>query len=377
MAPTAGTRRPSRGPGVRVATVGGVPVHIGGSWALIAVVIVALLGPSFARSHPELGVLAYGVAALIALQLLVAVLVHEAAHAIAARAFGLPVLRVVADLWGGHTAFESGRSTPGAAAVIAAVGPLSNGLLALLAWLALQTGPTGIPSTLLGGFAVLNAALAAFNLLPGLPLDGGQLVESLVWKVTGSRARGMVVAGWCGRVVTVLVILYVLGRPLAMGRQLDLLDLGWAMFIAVFMWAGASAAIRGGQVLGAVQQVSVAEVLRPALAVPEWERLDNVLARWAHGQVVVVLDREGRPTAVVEPEAVGHVPHGRYAETGMSAVSRPQPHGWAVESAPGDDIVPVITAMQALGTPLVAVTHQGRFLGLVTADDVNRAVDRV
>jgi Zn-dependent protease len=362
---------------VRVATIAGVPVYIGGSWALIAVVLIALIGPSIARSRPDIGVLAYGVAALMALQLLVAVLVHEAAHAIAARAYGLPVLRVVADLWGGHTAFESGRSTPGAAAVIAAVGPLANGVLALLAWLALQTGPTGIPDTLIGGFAVLNAALAAFNLLPGLPLDGGQLVESLVWKVTGSRPRGMVVAGWCGRVVTALVILYVLGRPLAMGRQLDLFDIGWAMFIALFMWAGASSAIRGGQVLAAVQQVSVAEVLKRALGASEWERLDTVLDRWAPGEVVVVLDRSGRPTAVVEPVGVGLVPPARHAETDMSAVSRPQPPGWAVEAAPGDDIVPVITAMQTLGTPLVAVTHQGRFLGIVTAEDVNRAVERV
>jgi Zn-dependent protease len=366
-----------RRPGVKVATVAGVPVYIGGSWALIGLVLVALLGPSIARSRPDLGFLAYGVAALIAVQLLVAVLVHEAAHAIAARAFGLPVLRVVADLWGGHTAFESGRSTPGAAAVIAAVGPLANGLLALLAWLGLQTGPTGIPRTLLGGFAVLNAALAGFNLLPGLPLDGGQLVESAVWKITGSRPRGMVVAGWCGRVVTALVVVYVLARPLALGRPVDLFDLGWAMFIAVFMWAGASAAIRGGQVLSAVQQVPVAEVLRPALAVPEDERLDNALARWVPGQVIVVLDASGLPTAVVEPEAVGHVPHGRYAETGMTAVSRPQPKGWAVEVAPEADIVPVITAMQTLGTPLVAITHEGRFLGIATAEDVNRAVERL
>lgn len=361
--------------GLKVATVAGVPVYIGRSWALIALVIMALVGPSIASSRPDLGLWAYGVAGLLAVQLLVAVLVHEAAHAIAARAFGLPVLRIAADLWGGHTAFESGRAQPGSAAVIAAVGPLSNGLLALLSWLALQAAPTGIPNTLLGGFALLNGVLAAFNLLPGLPLDGGQLVESAVWKATGSRTKGMVVAGWCGRAVTLLVIAWVLGRPLAQGRQLDLVDVAWAFFIATFMWAGASAAIRGGQVLAAVKQVSVAEVLSPALGVAHDERLDNALARWVPGQSIVVLDAAGRPSAVVEPEAVGHVPHGRYAETGMSAVSRPQPSGWSVEAGPDDDIVPVITAMQAIETGLVAVTHQGRFLGVVTAADVNRAVE--
>ena len=102
-----------RPPGVRVGSIAGVPVYIGRGWALIALVLVALIGPSTAAQRPDLGLLAYGVGVLYALLLLVAILVHEAAHAIAARSFGLPVLRIVADLWGGHTAFESGRSTPG------------------------------------------------------------------------------------------------------------------------------------------------------------------------------------------------------------------------------------------------------------------------
>ena len=366
-----------RRPGVRVASVAGVPVYIGGSWALIAVVLIALIGPSISRTRPDIGLWAYAVAALIALQLLVAVLVHEAAHAIAARAFGLPVLRIVADLWGGHTAFESGRSTPGSAAVIAVVGPLANGVLALVSWLALPAAQTGIPNTLLGGFAFLNAALAGFNLLPGLPLDGGQLVESGVWKATGSRTRGMIVAGWCGRAVTVLVMLWFLGRPAAQGRGIDLLDVAWALFIASFLWAGASAAIRGGHALEAVNQVRLATVLRPALGVRHDEHLDDVLARWTTGQVIVVLDDQDKPAALVDPEAVGHVPPGRYGQTGVSAVSAPQAAGWSVEAGPEDDIVPVVVAMQTVGATLVAVTHQGRLLGVVTSADVNRAMERL
>ncbi|HEY7721781.1 MAG TPA: site-2 protease family protein [Pedococcus sp.] len=366
-----------RRPGLRVGSVAGVPVFIGGSWVVIALVLIALIGPSTAAQRPDLGVLAYGVGAFYAVMLLAAILVHEAAHALAARAFGLPVLRIVADLWGGHTAFEAGRSTPRSSAVIAAVGPLSNAALALLAWVALPVTPGGIPNALVEGFAVLNAALAAFNLLPGLPLDGGQLVESAVWGATGSRPRGMVVAGWCGRAVTAVVFAWFLGRPLLNGRSPDVFDLLWALFIASFMWAGASAAIRGGQALAAVNQVPLAQVLRPALPAGADERLDAVLARWTPGQAVVVFDGQGQPVALVDPEAVGHVPPARYAETGVGAVSSPQPRGWSVESDPGADIVPVVTAMQTVGAPLVAVTHQGRFLGVVSAADVNRALERL
>jgi Zn-dependent protease len=360
-----------------VGTIAGVPVYVGRGWALIALVIVALVGPSTARDRPDLGILAYGVGVAYALLLLVAILVHEAAHALAARAFGLPVLRVVADLWGGHTAFAAGRSTAGATAVVAVVGPLANAALALGAWLLLQVTPGGIPSMLVGGFALLNAVLAAFNLLPGLPLDGGQLVEAGVWAATGSRPRGMVVAGWCGRVVTALVFAWVLLRPLTTGRSPDLLDLVWALFICSFMWAGASAAIRGGRALGAVSRVALVEVLRPAVVAGAAERLDGVLARWVPGQPVVVLDGQGVPVALVDPRAVGHVPPGRYAETGLAAVSTPQPRGWAVEADPSQDVTAVVTAMQTVAAPLVAVTHHGRLVGVVSADDVNRALERL
>ena len=366
-----------RAPGVRVGSVAGDPVYDGRSWALIALVLVALIGPSTAAQRPDLGLLAYGVAALYAVLLLVAILVHEVAHTLAARAYGLPVLRIVADLWGGHTAFESGHSRPGSAAVIAVVGPLSNAVLALVSWVVLQALPGGIPSSLAGGFALLNLALAGFNLLPGLPLDGGQLVESGVWAATGSRPRGMVVAGWCGRAVTVLVFAWFLGRPLATGRTPDVFDLVWALFISSFLWAGASAAIRGGRALAAVNQVRLAQVLRPALCVRADEPLDQTLARWSPGQAVVVLDDRGQPGALVDPDAVGHVPPGRYHETPTSAVSTPQPRGWAVEVDPQGDIVGLVAVLQTLGAPLVAVTHHGRCLGVVTAADVNRALEHL
>jgi Zn-dependent protease len=362
--------RPS---GLRLATVGGVPVYVGGSWAIIAVVLVALIGPSTASRRPDLGVLAYGVGALFALLLLVAVLVHEAAHAMAARGFGLPVVRIVADLWGGHTAFESGRSTPGSAAVIAVVGPLANGALALAAWAALGATPDGIPQDLLGGFALLNGALAAFNLLPGLPLDGGALVESAVWRATGSRNRGMVVAGWAGRVVTVLVVVWFVLRPLAAGRGLDLFDIAWTLFIAFFLWAGASGAIRGGRTLEALSRIRLADVMRPVATARPEQTMDQA----AYGShALVLVDGSGSPVALVSGEDAVQVPAELWGRTPLSAVSRPQPRGWAVEADPSGDIVPVVMALQEAATSIAAVTHGGRVVGVVLTGDVNRAMER-
>ena len=211
-ASTEDSTRPA--PGLLLATIGGVPVYIGRSWPIIAVVIVATFGPDVARQRPELGLGAYAVALAYAVLLLVSVLAHEAAHAVVATRSGYRVNRVVADLWGGHTAYDSSTARPGASALVAIAGPAANALLALVGWLAIPDVPGDIPSLLVVAIVYTNAFVAAFNLLPGLPLDGGFLVDSLVWRITGNRESGLIAAGWCGRVVTVLVVLWFVGRPL-------------------------------------------------------------------------------------------------------------------------------------------------------------------
>src|SRR6476646_3324957 len=98
------------GPGVRIARVGGIPVYLAPSWFLIAIVITVIVAFPVLDTDPLRGI---GIGMLQALVLLASVLVHEAAHAVSARALGIPVVRIVANLWGGHTAMGAGRTGPG------------------------------------------------------------------------------------------------------------------------------------------------------------------------------------------------------------------------------------------------------------------------
>jgi Zn-dependent protease len=205
--------------------VAGIPVYIGRSWPIIAVVVVMTFGPQLAGALP--GGAGYAVAAAYALLLLVSVLVHEAGHALAARSTGSEVSRIVANLWGGHTVFGSGQRRPGTAALIAIAGPAGNLLLAGVGWLLLQVDLPAVPALLAWALAFSNVFVAVFNLLPGLPLDGGFVVEAVVWKVTGDRWLAMVVAGWLGRVVTVLAVVYLLAEPLLSGGRPSLVTIVW------------------------------------------------------------------------------------------------------------------------------------------------------
>ena len=359
-----------QGHGVRIGSVGGVPVYLAPSWFVIAVVIVAIVASPHLATDPLFGI---GLGAIQAAMLLASVLVHEAAHALTAKALGIPVVRIVATLWGGHTSMEADRGTPGRTAAVAAAGPGANAVLALVAWLVMPGLHGDLSHAVAFGLVIINASLAVLNFLPGLPLDGGHVVASLVWRATGDRNRGLVVAGWAGRVVTVLVVGWFLLRPLVQGRGLGL-DSIWVLVIGSVMWAGAGQAIQRGQVLSRIGRVRLAEVLRPALLVPPSASVADVVRSAA--REVVVADARGLPAAYVDLAHLTAVPEEARASTPVAAVASRQHDRWVVDADPGEDVLQTLAAMQEHGFALAAVVHHGRLVGVVHATDIGRALER-
>lgn len=242
-----GARRSGRPGALRLGRIAGVPVLLRPSWFLVAAALVVLFGPQVARIFPDLGMLAYVVALGYAAALLLSVLFHEAAHALTASAFGWPPTVIELNIWGGHTEFVARGATPGRSAAVAMAGPAANLLVAGLGWALLQTGGvTGVAALLLWVVVVLNLLVGVFNALPGLPLDGGRIVESLVWAVTGDHDRGTLAAGRAGRILVVLLLaavaVWVLTTP-----DPSLLLVALAVMMAFVLWQGAGAAVRGAR----------------------------------------------------------------------------------------------------------------------------------
>jgi Zn-dependent protease len=378
---SAGTQDQTRpAPGWRLATIGGVPVYIGRSWPIIAVFIVATFGPQVAARLPDLGPGAYAVAIAYAVLLLISVLAHEAAHAVVATRAGYRVDRVVADLWGGHTAYDSSTARPGASAMVAIAGPAANALLALVAWLVLPGVPDGISLLLVGAMLYANAFVAGFNMLPGLPLDGGFLVDSLVWQITGKRESGLIAAGWCGRAVTVLVVLWFVGLPLLSGGRPDLFSLVWAFLIGSFLWVGATNAIRSGRGSRLLAGISIDSVWRRADSLPARASAAQALALHTSrsgGTVVVVEDDARNAIGLLDEEALRAIPEQSLDGAPVTSVMRRQPDGWVVEATPDQSVATVLATMQRLGTNAVAVRGpDGRIGGIVIVPDLEAALSR-
>ncbi len=350
MSPGAST---AQGFGWRLGAVHGVPIFLGRSWPVVAGVIVLTFGPQVSQpSGEEGGLFGYAVAVAYALVLLLSVLAHEAAHAVTARRFGYHVDRIVADLWGGHTVYDSSSSRPGGSAAIAVAGPVANLALAGVGSLLQSAVGDGVAALLLGALTLTNVFVGLFNLLPGLPLDGGFIVDALVWKVTGDRNKGLIVAGWLGRVLTVGVVLWLVGLPLLRGDQPSLFTIVWCGLIGAFLWVGASSAIRSGTSRRVIESVPLARVLRPVEIVGTSEPVSRVVERLAErpaasgATAFVGIGPGGRPVGLVDLAAVQGIDPGHRGQVPVDAVLVRQPDGWVVVvDDRAADVSGVITAM--------------------------------
>ncbi|GGE62605.1 site-2 protease family protein [Nesterenkonia cremea] len=231
--------------GFTLVRVAGIPIRFQYSWFLVTAVIVVIFGPQVSRIFPEIGLGAYAVALGYALLLMVSVLAHELAHALSAKVFGWPSTEIELNLWGGHTQFIAHDATPGKSLAVSLAGPASNLVIAGVGWYLIQTlEPSGVTGLLADVTVLVNFLVGLFNLLPGNPLDGGRLVESVVWQITGDQDRGMLAAGWAGRLVVGLVVGFVMWQVLVAGPNTNMVLVVVATMICFFLWQGAGESIR-------------------------------------------------------------------------------------------------------------------------------------
>jgi Zn-dependent protease len=362
-------------PGWVIGHVGSAPVVATPSLLLAVGVITFLFAPVVQARSPGLGSLTYAVALAFAVLLLGSVFLHELSHAVVARARGQQVRELTITVWGGRTSFETAATSPGTSALVAVVGPLTNIVVAAACWVLIQveTSGTVVPLVLFAGL-VSNIFVAGFNLLPGLPMDGGFLLEALVWKITGSRCRGTLVAGWVGRVVVVLVVAWVLVLPLVEGRAPDLVTVAWAALIGSFLWSGAGESIRAARTTLRIGDLSLDQIGVPAVGVPATLTLaqGEVLASAAGAGAIVLMGPDGSPVGYVDQAAALLVPAQSHDLTPLVAVAVAVPPTAVIDARlTGSDLVRAVGAVAQLSQVVVAVQPgSGDVVALVRVQDV-------
>ncbi|MET8572455.1 site-2 protease family protein [Streptomyces sp. NPDC004783] len=377
-------RRPEPGGGLLMGRPFGVPVYVAPSWFLVAALITWVFGGQLDRILPELGAARYLVSLFFAVAFYASVLVHELAHTVAALRFKLPVRRIQLQFFGGVSEIEKEAETPGREFVLAFVGPLLSLVLAGVFYAAmLPVEPGTVPGVLLAGLMISNLIVAVFNLLPGLPLDGGRMLRAVVWKLTGRPMSGTVAAAWVGRAlaVSVLIGLPLLTQSGALGsRAADnvgmdtLLDALLAAILAAIIWTGAGNSLRMARLREHLPELRARALTRRAVPVPGDTPLSEALRRAnaSGARALVVVDGEGRPVSLVREAAIVGVPEHRRPWVPVSGLAQDLTDGMRVSAElTGEELLDALRAAPA--TEYLVVEETGEIYGVLSAADVERA----
>lgn len=363
------------GPGLVIGRIAGIDIRLHWTWGVAAVVIALSLADGVFPG--EVGGLSSGtyLAMGIATTLLffVSLLLHELGHALEARREGLPTRGITLWMLGGVA--QSGAPFPraGVEARVALAGPAVSAVLgaALVAVGRLAGLPVGL-AAVLEWLGWTNLLLLAFNMLPAYPLDGGRVLRSALWRITGSQLRATRVAGRVSQALSaVLIAAGVVAVFLGAFSGL------WLAFVGWFVMSAASAELATTEAQAALSGLHVEDLMTPdpvtiAAGASAGELLE--LARRTRHSVFPVLDEQGDAIGLVTVAAAERLPERRRAWVTVRELAAESAEALALDA--DADVVPALAALMVNPLRRATVLRAGRLVGIVSVTDVARAARR-
>jgi Zn-dependent protease len=370
----------SRQPGVfgggswPLGRVAGIRVAVDHSWVLIFLLITLSLGMQLRVALEGWNVLVTWSAAVVASLLFFAsILLHELGHSVVAQRLGVRVKSITLFVFGGLAQLESEARRPRDEFLIALTGPLVSVTLGVAFRLSASVlsglgGAGEVAAEVASWLGRINLILAAFNLVPGFPLDGGRALRGIVWAVTGSFERATTAAALAGSVFAYFLIglgifVAVVGRQLFGGL--------WLAFIGWFLLSAARATVGGMVFERILEGVSAAEVMESVrdACVSGSESVtelvgDAVLRRGL--RTFYLVDREGRLRGLVTLRELARVPADERGQRRVGDVAVPLERLEVL--APDDDGWVALRRMAERRVNQLPVLDDGRLLGAVTRE---------
>ncbi len=358
-------------------------IHVGLNWSLL--VVAALIAWSLATSllpsaSPGHTSGAYWTAGVVsAFVFLASLLAHELAHSVVAMRRGVKVEGITLWLFGGVSRFSSDTASPGAQALITFVGPLTSLVLGVLFYLvALAAGGgahPGLFSATLAWLGYINISLGVFNLVPAFPLDGGRLLQSLIWLRTGDRLRATRIAARIGMLFAYLLTAYGLATFIFAG---SLIGGVWSVFLGWFLLSAARSEEVGGLIRQALAGIAVAQVMTPnPVQAPDDISVEDAL----HGYVLAsrhstfpTHDAAGRLSGLLTLTALKNVEPGARPTTLIRQIICPLEK--VSTASPADPISNLLAVSDGCSEGRTLVVDGGRLVGIISPSDINRLLQK-
>ena len=350
----------------------GVSIRLDASWILLALLIAWSLAagvfPDLYRGLPQSTY--WGMAAATVVGIAASIILHELGHTVVARAFGLQIKSITLFVFGGVAEMEGEPKAPRAELFMALAGPLVSVALgfgfSLLANLLEGSAPTEYHAVL-HYLGTLNFTLAAFNMAPAFPLDGGRVLRALIWLVTGNPLKATRIAARSGEVIAVLLMGLGAFSALTTGLVHGL----WWIVLGWFILSMASAHRKDAEARQLLSGMRVGDLMTPdpvsAAADMSVEAfVETVLARFPHDLIPVIAG--GRVIGAAGFQEAKRTPRPDWPSTSLASIVTPIADIPTADS--GLEIETALDRMRKARASRLIVLDQGRLVGILTLKDL-------
>jgi Zn-dependent protease/predicted transcriptional regulator len=356
---------------IKLGRVFGIEIGLHYSWFLIALLIVFSLSSQFHASNPQWGDgVILTVAVTTAILFFVSLLLHELAHSIVATSNGLPVKEITLFALGGVSQIEKNPTSAKLEFWMAFVGPLTSAVIGGICLLATRAvgGTSSDPwMAMLLWLGYINLTLAAFNLIPGYPLDGGRVLRAIIWWKTGDADRSTRAAAKAGQAIAFAFI------ALGVFRFFGGAGIGglWIAFIGWFLLQAARESYVRVGIAHALEGVRVADVMtRDCPTVDGGLNLqtfvEHELLRTGRRCFIVV--EKGEITGLLTPHEIKQVDRAKWPLMKLHDIMRPI--GDVRSVAPDASLVSALELMSRDDLNQLPVVSNGHLEGVLSRAQV-------
>ncbi|MEW6495175.1 MAG: site-2 protease family protein [Cyanobacteriota bacterium] len=364
---------------IRVGNLFGIPFYVHPSWFLVLTLMTFWYGGDLAAIFPAWGGgLSLLLGLVAALLLFASVLAHELGHSFVAKWQGVEVDSITLFLFGGLAALEKESKSPAEAFWVAIAGPAVSLLLfALFTVIGISTGISGPLAAIVSLLAYINLILALFNLIPGLPLDGGNILKSAVWKITGNPYKGVIFAsrvgqflGWFG---IILGLLSVFG--------ISRIGSFWTLLIGWFLLQNAGRSAQSATIQNKLTTFTAEDAVVPDSPIVS---ADLSLREFANNYIIgskqewrkfLVTDEQGQLLGAIAVEGMKDVPTSDWNTTTVKELMQPVDRSTTVDAE--QSLLDVVMRLeQEELTQLPVIRDNGVVVGILEKASIIRLLEQ-
>lgn len=371
--------------GIRVGNLFGIPFYINPSWFLVFGLVTFLYGSDLSRYFNLSGPYPWILGMVTAILMFSSVLLHELGHSFVAMSQGIEVKSITLFIFGGLASLGEESKTPGDAFWVAIAGPLvSFSLFGVFTAIGIFVDPPQPYGTIVGLLAYINLILGAFNLIPGLPLDGGNILKSLVWKITDKPYRGVAFASRVGQVFGWAGI--ILGANAIFGLTeslfgVQLFGSAWTLLIGLFLLQNAGRTAQSAEIQERMSGLTAADGMYPDspivsadLSLREFAN-NHVIGSQTNWKKYLVTDADGKLIGQVEVDDMKSVSTNDWWDVRVRSLMKPIQDIPTVQA--DEPLIDVIARLEKEKAPaLIVQQEEGRVIGLLERISIMEMMQR-